>query len=179
MQWLRLKTKIKCSRSRPTKSRSKFGKGAIMKCGDGGHDLNTSRLPLFPRALCRSMRRWGSAAFRGVASSRCTVLSPAAKRRLALQILAEARALGGVVAFIDAEHALDPVVCRAPGRGYRRGAHLPARHGRAGAWRSRDALVRSGAPSTASVVDSVAALAPKSRNRGRHGRRAAPAFRPA
>ena len=50
------------------------------------------------------------------------------KTTLALHALAEAQKMGGEVAFIDVEHALDPALCRGPGGGHRQSAGEPARH---------------------------------------------------
>ena len=84
---------------------SKFGKGSIMKYGDGGHDLNIGAIPTGALPLDAAL------GIGGVPRGRIIeVYGPesSGKTTLALQILAEAQALGGVVAFIDAEHALDP-----------------------------------------------------------------------
>ena len=88
---------------------SKFGKGSIMKYGDGGHDLNIGAIPTGALPLDAAL------GIGGVPRGRIIeVYGPesSGKTTLALQILAEAQALGGVVAFIDAEHALDPVYAR-------------------------------------------------------------------
>ena len=82
--------------------------------------------------------------------------------------MAEAQKRGGEAAFIDAEHALDPVYARALGVDIDSHAHLPAGHRRAGAWRSAEALVRSGAIDVV-VVDSVAALVPRAEIEGEMG----------
>lgn len=85
---------------------TKFGKGAIMKYGDGGQDLNVGAIPTGALPLDAAL------GIGGVPRGRIIeVYGPesSGKTTLALQILAEAQALGGVVAFIDAEHALDPV----------------------------------------------------------------------
>ena len=71
---------------------------------------------------------------------------------------------GGVCAFVDAEHALDPLYARKLGVKPRRAADQPARHRRAGAGNRRYAGA-SGAVSVI-VVDSVAALTPKPRSKG-------------
>ncbi len=61
-----------------------------------------------PTGAWPSMPRWVSAACRAAVSSRIPGLESSGKTTLSLEILAEAQAIGGVVAFIDAEHALDP-----------------------------------------------------------------------
>ena len=47
---------------------------------------------------------------------------------VALHVIAEAQKAGGIAAFIDAEHALDPTYARALGRRHQRDAGVPARH---------------------------------------------------
>ncbi len=59
------------------------------------------------------------------------------KTTMALHAVANAQRAGGIAAFIDAEHALDPDYAKKLGVRHRRAAGLPAGHRRAGAWRSR------------------------------------------
>ena len=61
------------------------------------------------------------------------------KTTLALHVVAEAQKKGGIAAYVDAEHALDPGLCQEAGRRYRRAADLPARHRRTGAGDHRHA----------------------------------------
>ena len=61
------------------------------------------------------------------------------KTTLALHAVAEAQKKGGIAAYIDAEHALDPDLCQQAGRRHRRTADLPAGHRRAGAGDHRHA----------------------------------------
>ena len=83
----------------------KFGKGSIMKLGEDQHlevgVIPTGALPLDAALGIGGVPRGRIIEIFGPESS--------GKTTLALQILAEAQALGGVVAFIDAEHALDPI----------------------------------------------------------------------
>ena len=83
---------------------SKFGKGSIMTLGEGGADLNIGVIPTGALPLDAAL---GIGGVRRIIE----IYGPesSGKTTLALQILAEAQALGGIVAFIDAEHALDPV----------------------------------------------------------------------
>ncbi|MEG0376158.1 MAG: ATPase domain-containing protein, partial [Raoultibacter sp.] len=84
----------------------RFGQGAIMKLGEDGKHLAIGVIPTGSLPLDAAL------GIGGVPRGRIVeVYGPEAsgKTTLALQILAEAQALGGVVAFIDAEHALDPV----------------------------------------------------------------------
>jgi len=89
------------------------------------------------------------------------------KTTLALHILAEAQKMGGEVAFVDAEHALDPVYAAALGVDT---DNLLVSQPDTGeqALEITDALVRSGAVD-AVVVDSVAALVPKQEIEGEMG----------
>ena len=84
----------------------KFGKGSIMKLGDGtsGFDMGVIPTGALPLDLALGVG--------GVPRGRIVeVFGPesSGKTTLALQIVAEAQAQGGIAAYIDAEHALDPV----------------------------------------------------------------------
>ncbi len=84
----------------------KFGKGSIMKLGDGNHNLAVEVIPTGALALDAAL------GIGGVPRGRIIeVYGPesSGKTTLALQVLAETQAMGGYAAFIDAEHALDPV----------------------------------------------------------------------
>ena len=83
----------------------KFGKGAIMKLGSNAEHLEVAAIPTGALPLDAAL------GIGGVPRGRIVEIygpESSGKTTLALQILAEAQALGGVVAFIDAEHALDP-----------------------------------------------------------------------
>ena len=78
---------------------TKFGKGSIMKFGEGGHDLNIGVIPTGALPLDAAL------GIGGVPRGRIVeVYGPesSGKTTLALQIIAEAQAMGGIVAFIDA-----------------------------------------------------------------------------
>ena len=81
------------------------------------------------------------------------------KTTIALHIIAEAQKMGGVVAFIDAEHALDPIYAKALGVDIDDILISQPDYGEQ-ALEIADMLVRSGAVDVI-VVDSVAALVPK------------------
>nr|WP_314638313.1 recombinase RecA [uncultured Olsenella sp.] len=142
----------------------KFGKGAIMRFGDGGPDLEIEAIPTGSLALDAAL------GIGGVPRGRIIEIygpESSGKTTLSLEILAEAQALGGVVAFIDAEHALDPgyaarigvdideVLISQPDTGEQ-------------ALEICDMLVRSGAIDVV-VVDSVAALVPRAEIEGEIG----------
>ena len=90
------------------------------------------------------------------------------KTTLALQILAEAQKMGGEVAFIDVEHALDPTYAAALGVDIDSLLVSQPDTGEQ-AMEICEALVRSGAID-AVVVDSVAAMVPRAEIEGRDGR---------
>ena len=71
----------------------------------------------------------------------CELFGPegSGKTTLALHVIASAQKLGGVAAFIDAEHAMDPTWARRLGVDLETAADLPAGHRRAGAGNLRDA----------------------------------------
>ncbi|MDR3316451.1 MAG: recombinase RecA [Coriobacteriales bacterium] len=142
----------------------RFGKGSIMKYGDGGPSFEVGVIPTGSLSLDAALGIGGVPRGRVV-----EIFGPEAsgKTTLALQILAEAQALGGIVAFIDAEHALDPsyaarlgvdideVLISQPDTGEQ-------------ALEICDMLIRSNAID-AVVIDSVAALVPRAEIEGEIG----------
>ena len=143
---------------------TKFGKGSIMKFGEGGHDLNIGVIPTGALPLDAAL------GIGGVPRGRIVeVYGPesSGKTTLALQIIAEAQAMGGIVAFIDAEHALDPVYAARLGVDIDEVLISQPDTGEQ-ALEICDMLVRSGAID-AVVVDSVAALVPRAEIEGEIG----------
>jgi recombination protein RecA len=141
-----------------------FGKGAIMRLGEGGlvRDL--------PVISTGSLGLDIALGIGGVPRGRVVeIYGPEAsgKTTLALQIIAEAQAKGGMGAFIDAEHALDVAYARK--LGVRTDDLLISQpdHGEQ-ALEIAETLVRSGAIDVL-VVDSVAALVPKAEIEGEMG----------
>ena len=142
----------------------KFGKGSIMKFGDSGRDLSVDAIPTGALALDVAL------GIGGVPRGRIVEIygpESSGKTTLALQILAEAQALGGIVAFIDAEHALDPVYAARLGVDIDEVLISQPDTGEQ-ALEICDMLVRSGAIDCV-VVDSVAALVPKAEIEGEIG----------
>ncbi len=142
----------------------KFGSGSIMKLGEGGANLNigvipTGALPLDAALGIGGVPRGRIVEIYGPESSGKTTLS--------LQILAEAQAMGGVVAFIDAEHALDPVYAARIGVDIDEVLISQPDTGEQ-ALEICDMLVRSGAIDCV-VIDSVAALVPRAEIEGEMG----------
>lgn len=141
-----------------------FGKGAIMKLGDAAArtpvaTISTGCLPLDYALGVGGIPRGRIVEIFGPESS--------GKTTIALHIVAEAQKVGGTAAFIDAEHALDPVYAEALGV---KVDDLYVSQPDTGeqALEITEALVRSGAIDVV-VVDSVAALVPKAEIEGDMG----------
>ena len=92
-----------------------------------------------PPARSASTSRSASAGCRAAASSRSTARNRSGKTTLALHCIAEAQKKGGICAFIDAEHALDPIYARKLGVNVDDLLISPARRRRAGAGDRRHA----------------------------------------
>ena len=140
-----------------------FGKGAVMRLGDRP-ELNLDVIPTGSLALDAAL------GIGGVPKGRIIEIygpESSGKTTLALHILAEAQKKGGEVAFVDAEHALDPVYAAAIGVDIDSMLVSQPDTGEQ-ALEITDALVRSGAVD-AVVVDSVAALTPRAEIEGEMG----------
>ena len=140
-----------------------FGKGSIMRLGD---TLNTvaESIPTGSLALDLAL------GIGGVPKGRIVeIFGPesSGKTTLALHIVAEAQKRGGEVAFVDAEHALDPTYARALGVNVDDMLISQPDTGEQ-ALEITEALVRSGALDVV-VVDSVAALVPRAEIEGEMG----------
>jgi recombination protein RecA len=141
-----------------------FGKGAIMRLGDGG---GTAKIPTIPSGSIGLDFALGVG---GVPRGRVVeIFGPesSGKTTLALHILAEAQKLGGVAAFIDAEHALDPNYAKALGVDIDNLLISQPDTGEQ-ALDITETLVRSGAIDLV-AIDSVAALVPKAEIEGEMG----------
>ena len=132
-----------------------FGKGSVMKLGDF-QAMNVEAIPTGALSLDIALGIGGIPRGRIV-----EVYGPesSGKTTLALHMIAEAQKLGGEAAFIDAEHALDPVYAKHLGVDI---DNLIVSQPDTGeqALEIAEALVRSGALDVI-VIDSVAALVPK------------------
>ena len=140
-----------------------FGKGTVMRLGDRP-EMNVDAIPTGSLALDAAL------GIGGVPKGRIIEIygpESSGKTTLALHILAEAQKMGGEVAFVDAEHALDPVYAAALGVDTDNMLVSQPDTGEQ-ALEITDALVRSGAVD-AVVVDSVAALVPKQEIEGEMG----------
>ena len=140
-----------------------YGKGSIMRFGDGA-ELNVDFIPTGSLALDLALGIGGLPRGRIV-----EIYGPesSGKTTLALHVVAEAQKKGGEVAFVDAEHALDPTYARALGVNVEDMLISQPDTGEQ-ALEITEALVRSGAIDVI-VVDSVAALVPRAEIEGEMG----------
>ena len=140
-----------------------YGKGSIMRYGDGTV-ANVEAIPTGSLALDLALGIGGLPRGRVV-----EIYGPesSGKTTLALHVLAQAQKLGGEVAFVDAEHALDPTYARALGVKVEDMLISQPDTGEQ-ALEITEALVRSGAIDVV-VVDSGAALVPRAEIEGEMG----------
>ena len=133
-----------------------FGKGSIMRLGEASANMNVETIPtgILPLDVALGVG--------GIPRGRIIeVFGPesSGKTTVTLHMIAEAQKMGGIAAFIDAEHALDPVYAKKLGVNIDDLLISQPDTGEQ-ALDIVDALVRSGAIDLI-VVDSVAALVPK------------------
>ena len=140
-----------------------YGKGSIMRLGEN-QGVVVDAIPTGSLALDVALGIGGVPKGR-IVEIYCTLFS--GKTTLALHIVAEAQKRGGEVAFIDAEHALDPTYARALGVDIDSMLISQPDTGEQGL-EICEALVRSGAIDVV-VVDSVAALVPRAEIEGDMG----------
>jgi recombination protein RecA len=140
-----------------------FGKGTVMRFGEGAiaqvEAISTGSLGLDIALGIGGLPRGRIVEIFGPESS--------GKTTLALHVIAEAQKNGGIAAFIDAEHALDPIYARKLGVKVDELLISQPDTGEQ-ALEIADTLVRSGAVDIL-VVDSVAALTPKAELEGEMG----------
>ena len=140
-----------------------FGKGAVMKMGEKAtlriETISTGALALDVALGIGGLPRGRVTEIFGPESS--------GKTTLALHVVAEAQRKGGVCAYIDAEHALDPIYARAIGVDVDEMLISQPDTGEQ-ALEITDVLIRSGAID-AVVIDSVAALTPRAEIEGEMG----------
>src|SRR3989337_2758102 len=133
-----------------------FGKGAIMRLGQGGVFDEISVIPTGALSLDVAL------GIGGIPRGRVTEIygpESSGKTTLALHIIAEAQRMGGTAAFIDAEHALDPIYAKNLGVNTDEPLISQPDTGEQ-ALEIAETLVRSNAVD-AIVIDSVAALVPR------------------
>lgn len=141
-----------------------FGKGAIMKLGDVAGDTSIDVIPSGCLSLDLALGIGGMPRGRII-----EIYGPesSGKTTVALHVIAEAQKNGGTAAFIDAEHALDPVYAKKLGVNLDE-LYVSQPDTGEQALDITDALVRSGAVDLI-VIDSVAALTPKAEIEGTMG----------
>ena len=147
-----------------TQIERQFGKGTVMRLGDAGvardiEVISTGSLGLDIALGIGGLPRGRVVEIYGPESS--------GKTTLALQVIAEAQKTGGCAAFIDAEHAMDPVYAAKLGANVDDLLISQPDTGEQ-ALEIADMLVRSGAVDVL-VIDSVAALTPKAEIEGEMG----------
>jgi len=147
-----------------TQIERQFGKGTVMRMGDEGAQVRVQAIPTGALSLDLAL------GIGGVPRGRIVeVFGPesSGKTTLMYHIIAEAQKLGGVCAFIDAEHAMDPLYARAIGVDIDELLVSQPDYGEQ-ALEIADMLVRSGAVDIV-CVDSVAALTPRAELEGQMG----------
>jgi recombination protein RecA len=147
-----------------TQIERQFGKGTVMRMGDEGAQVRVQAIPTGALSLDLAL------GIGGVPRGRIVeVFGPesSGKTTLMYHIIAEAQKLGGVCAFIDAEHAMDPLYARAIGVDIDELLVSQPDYGEQ-ALEIADMLVRSSAVDIV-CVDSVAALTPRAELEGQMG----------
>ena len=141
-----------------------FGKGAVMKLGE---NADRGSIPVIPTGCLTLDAALGVG---GVPRGRIVeIFGPesSGKTTVALHIVAEAQKAGGIAAFVDAEHALDPIYAKKLGVNID-DLYVSQPDTGEQALEITEALVRSGALDVV-VIDSVAALVPKAEIEGEMG----------
>lgn len=157
------KEKLKAIELAMSKIEKDFGKGAVMRLGDKAIE----KPPVIPTGALSLDIALGVG---GIPRGRITEIygsESSGKTTVALHIIAEAQKKGGVAAFVDAEHALDPIYANAIGVDTDNLLVSQPDSGEA-ALEITETLVRSGAIDVI-VVDSVAALTPRAEIDGEMG----------
>ncbi len=141
-----------------------FGKGSIMRLGEASAKLQVEAIPTGSLSLDIALGVGGMPRGRVV-----EIFGPesSGKTTVALHVVAEAQKMGGIAAYIDAEHALDPVYARRLGVDVDNLLISQPDTGEQ-ALEICEALVRSGAIDVI-AVDSVAALVPRAEIDGEMG----------
>jgi len=141
-----------------------FGKGSVMRLGDAGATYEVDSIPTGSLGLDIALGVGGIPRGRVI-----EIFGPesSGKTTLTLAIIASAQSHGGTAAFVDAEHALDPVYAEKLGVKVNDLLVSQPDTGEQ-ALEITDMLVRSGAVDVV-VVDSVAALTPKAEIEGEMG----------
>jgi recombination protein RecA len=141
-----------------------FGQGSIMKMGDDAAQVRVDAIPTGALSLDLALGVGGVPRGRIV-----EVFGPesSGKTTLIYHVIASAQKLGGICAFIDAEHAMDPAYAKRIGVDIDELLVSQPDHGEQ-ALEIADMLIRSGAVDVV-AIDSVAALTPKAELEGAMG----------
>ena len=147
-----------------TQIERQFGKGTVMRMGDEGAQVRVEAIPTGALSLDLALGIGGMPRGRIV-----EVFGPesSGKTTLVYHVIAEAQKLGGVCAFIDAEHAMDPLYAQNLGVNIDELLVSQPDYGEQGL-EIADMLVRSGAVDVV-AIDSVAALTPRAELEGQMG----------
>ncbi len=142
----------------------KYGNGAVMKMGDERRNMNIGVVPTGSLSLDVALGVGGLPKGRII-----EIFGPesSGKTTVALHMVAEVQKRGGVAGFIDAEHALDPIYAKSIGVDIDE-LYISQPDNGEQALEITDTMVRSGAIDIL-IIDSVAALVPKSEIEGNMG----------
>ena len=156
--------KLKALDAAITQIEKAYGKGSVMKLGDGGVKMNVETIPTGSLSLDIALGLGGIPKGRVV-----EIYGPEAsgKTTVALHMIAEVQKRGGIAGFIDAEHALDPVYAKKIGVDIDN-LYISQPDNGEQALEITETMVRSGAVDII-IVDSVAALVPKAEIEGDMG----------
>lgn len=148
--------KIKALDAALTQIEKAYGKGAVMKLGDSGANMNIEVVPTGSLSLDIALGLGGLPKGRII-----EIYGPesSGKTTVALHAVAEVQKRGGIAGFIDAEHALDPVYAKNIGVDIDN-LYISQPDNGEQALEITETMVRSGAIDIV-IVDSVAALVPK------------------
>lgn len=156
--------KLKALDAAMSQIQKKYGKGAVMKLGDSGQDMNVEAIPTGSLSLDIAL------GIGGIPKGRIVEIygpESSGKTTVALHMVAEVQKRGGIAGFIDAEHALDPVYARNIGVDID-DLYISQPDSGEQALEICETMVRSGAVDIV-IVDSVAALVPKAEIDGEMG----------
>ena len=147
-----------------TQIERQFGQGSLMRLGDDAFAVSVAAIPTGALSLDLALGVGGVPRGRIV-----EIFGPesSGKTTLVYEIIAQAQKLGGVCAFIDAEHAIDPIYAGRIGVDIEELLVSQPDHGEQ-ALEIADVLIRSGAVDIV-AIDSVAALTPRAELEGQMG----------
>ena len=147
-----------------TQIERQFGQGTVMRMGDEGAQVRVDAIPTGALSLDLALGVGGMPRGRIV-----EIFGPesSGKTTLLYHLLSEAQKVGGICAFIDAEHAMDPLYAKRIGVDVDELLVSQPDHGEQ-ALEIADLLIRSGAIDVV-AIDSVAALTPKAELEGAMG----------